>query len=55
MYSMFSGADAFDADISGWDVGRVTTFEGMFFRANAFTQDLSKWKHLERNKLKIHV
>ena len=34
---------SFNADISGWDVSKVTTFEEMFWGSTAFNQDLSGW------------
>lgn len=35
---------AFNEDISEWNVENVTSFKWMFIYANAFDQDLSKWK-----------
>ena len=29
--------------IAGWDTSRVTTFEGMFYRADNFNEDINKW------------
>lgn len=40
---MFSGATAFNQDISGWDVSSVTNMYQMFEGATAFNQDLSQW------------
>lgn len=33
----------FNADISNWDVSKVTLFEEMFWGATAFNQDISGW------------
>lgn len=44
MLLMFTGAKAFNQDISGWFVGVVTSFESMFEDALAFNQDISGWK-----------
>merc|ERR1719183_1516491 len=43
MWGMFSGASAFNADLSKWDVSAVTNMEFMFLEASSFDQDLSKW------------
>ncbi len=43
MSGMFSGAEAFNQDLSPWDVSSVTDMSGMFTRAKAFNQDLSSW------------
>ena len=40
---MFHGADAFNSDISSWDVSNVTNMSWMFNGAGAFNQDLSSW------------
>lgn len=29
--------------IAGWDTSRVTTFEGMFYMADIFNEDINKW------------
>lgn len=29
--------------IAGWDTSRVTTFEGMFYMADNFNEDINKW------------
>ena len=39
----FSGAVAFDAPLSGWDVARVRSIERMFRSAAAFDSDLGGW------------
>ncbi|MBC6426904.1 MAG: BspA family leucine-rich repeat surface protein [Ekhidna sp.] len=43
MSHMFSGAAAFNGDLSEWDVSSVTNMSSMFFRAAAFNGDLSEW------------
>eukprot|EP00978_Attheya_sp_CCMP212_P043424 scaffold283289_cov54-Attheya_sp.AAC.2 len=49
MRSMFSGdtelsiANAFNQDISSWDVSIVNNMNSMFFYADAFNQDISSW------------
>ena len=43
LLNMFSGAAAFNQDISGWDVSNVTDMSFMFSRASAFNQDISGW------------
>merc|ERR1712193_274871 len=40
---MFFGAEAFNQDLSKWDVSKVTDMASMFFGADDFNQDLSKW------------
>ena len=40
---MFSGADAFNQDLSKWDVSAVTDMSYFFSHASDFNQDLSKW------------
>jgi cysteine-rich repeat protein len=40
----FDNAQAFNEDLSGWDVSLVTSFNKMFFNAPiAFDKDLSRW------------
>ena len=39
MSSMFSNADSFDGDLSGWDVSGVTYMDGMFHSADSFDGD----------------
>ena len=43
MWSIFSSARTFNADLSKWDVSAVTTMEGLFAGAESFNQDVSKW------------
>ena len=43
MDSMFRGASAFNADLSGWDVSSVTDMSSMFRGASTFNSDLSSW------------
>ncbi len=43
MSYMFSGARAFNGDISDWDVSSVTYMSHMFSNATAFNGDLSDW------------
>ena len=40
---MFNSADAFNQNISGWDVRNVTDMSSMFSGATAFNQDLNGW------------
>ena len=40
---MFSGADAFNQDISSWNTGSATNMRQMFFNAAAFNQNLASW------------
>ena len=44
MEAMFRGAFAFNADLSEWDVGQVTSMSSMFDGARSFNQDLSDWE-----------
>ena len=37
------GLEAFNGDISKWDVSKVTDMKFMFRNATAFNQDISKW------------
>ena len=36
-------ADAFNQDISSWDVSNVTNMNQMFYAASSFNQDISSW------------
>jgi surface protein len=36
MYGMFRDASAFNQPLDQWNVGNVTTMEGMFFKASAY-------------------
>ncbi|MGZ0213971.1 MAG: BspA family leucine-rich repeat surface protein, partial [Actinomycetales bacterium] len=40
---MFSGAAAFNGDVSKWEVGNVDDMRSMFAGAVAFNRDLSAW------------
>ncbi len=40
---MFSGAMAFNQDLSDWNVGSVENMSRMFFNASKFNQDISGW------------
>ena len=43
MSNMFYNAEAFNQNISNWDVSNVTNMSTMFFYAQAFNRDLSQW------------
>ena len=43
MGNMFHGANAFDGDLSEWDVSGVTNMRFMFYDARAFDGDISGW------------
>ncbi|MBO0322506.1 BspA family leucine-rich repeat surface protein [Muricauda sp. CAU 1633] len=40
---MFAETDAFNGDLSGWDVSTVTDMSRMFYIATAFNGDISNW------------
>ena len=40
---MFYGASSFNADVSQWDVSKVTDAFGMFLGATSFNVDISEW------------
>ena len=44
MIHMFRAASTFNHPLNSWQVGQVTTFQGMFYSASAFNQDISAWK-----------
>jgi surface protein len=37
-------SDAFNQDIDGWDVSKVTDMSGMFHSADTFNQSIDSWK-----------
>ena len=41
--NMFSSCYAFNSDVSGWDVSRVTKVNQLFYGCEIFNQDLSSW------------
>jgi len=43
MSVMFQNAEAFNQDISSWDVSNVTDMNSMFWYASSFNRDLSNW------------
>ncbi|WP_371562380.1 BspA family leucine-rich repeat surface protein [Flavobacterium sp. Arc2] len=43
MNNMFNNAQAFNNNISGWDVGNVTNMNAMFQSTKVFNQDISSW------------
>jgi surface protein len=51
MESMFSSASSFNQDISGWNVGNVTTMRGMFSEASAFNQPIGNWNVINVTKM----
>ncbi|WP_188505791.1 BspA family leucine-rich repeat surface protein [Parapedobacter pyrenivorans] len=40
---MFDGAEAFNGDLSGWDVSAVTDMASMFYNAFAFNGNITGW------------
>ena len=38
---MFYGMDAFNADISKWDVSNGTDFTAMFYESTSFEEDIT--------------
>ena len=40
---MFHTAEAFNQDISGWDVASVTDMEMMFYKASSFNHFVGGW------------
>ena len=43
MQGMFHKCEAFNQDISSWDVSNVTNMNRMFWGCNKFNQDISRW------------
>ena len=43
MPEMFRESEAFNQDISNWDVSKVTDMSHMFREATSFNQNLSGW------------
>jgi surface protein len=43
MNRLFNGAESFNADLSSWDVSKVTDMRRMFRDAKTFNADLSHW------------
>ena len=43
MSNMFYNAQAFNQNISNWDVSNVTDMSNMFYNAEAFNQNISNW------------
>ena len=41
--TMFSGAFAFNRDISGWNTDNITNMSSMFLNASAFNSYISGW------------
>ena len=47
------GLEAFNGDISKWDVSNVTNMSGMFNGADRFNQDISKWNVAKVTNMKF--
>ena len=43
MIRMFNRANAFNGDLSRWDVSKVQSFSGMFKHTDRFNGDISNW------------
>ena len=52
MYAMFRECEAFNQDISIWDVSNVTNMYAMFRWCKAFNQDISNWNVSNVKKMK---
>ena len=52
---MFGSVIPFDCDASKRDVSRVKDMKGMFYDAESFNTDISKWGRVERDQHGNHV
>jgi len=43
MFAMFQFSEAFNADISGWDVSQVRSMQTTFSSAELFNADIGGW------------